>query len=200
VPSSPDGALPASALLERIRPRLVPPRAVLLIDGRSGSGKTTLAAWLAPRLHARVLALEDLYPGWGGLDAAATVLADRVLPALAAGRPASWRTWDWTRDGFGPVRHEPPGGRWIVEGCGALTPGSRRFAAATIVLDVADRERRRRIVDRDPSEAMPGHARWAIQERRLLARAPRSVLADLVVPGGIRYPGDRSGVARQRPR
>jgi hypothetical protein len=200
VPSSPEGALPAAALLERLQPRLAARHAVLLVDGRSGSGKTTLAAWLAPRLHARVLALEDLYPGWGGLDSAAATLAARILPALAAGRPAAWRTWDWTEDRFGPIRHEPPGGRWIVEGCGALTPESRRFAAAGVVLDVPDGERRRRILERDPPEAMAGHDRWAVQERRLLARAPRPELGDLVVRGGVRYPAGRSGVAREGPR
>jgi hypothetical protein len=200
VRSSPDGALPAAALLERLRPRLAAQDAVLLIDGRSGSGKTTLAAWLAPRLGARVLALEELYPGWEGLDEAAAALATRILPALAAGRPAALRGWDWARDRPGPARWTRPGGRWVVEGCGALTPASRRLATTAVVLDVPDGERRRRILGRDPAEALPGHRRWALRERRLLARAPWAPLADLVVRGGVAYPGGRSGDAREAPR
>jgi hypothetical protein len=192
--------VPAAALLELLRPRLAGPGAILLLDGRSGSGKTTLAGWLAPRLRARVLALEDLYPGWEGLDAAAAALAERVLPALAGGRPAAWRGWDWARDRGGPTGWHRPGGRWIVEGCGALTAASRRLADAAVVLDVADGERRHRILHRDPPEALPGHRLWAVQERRLLARAPRPLLADLVVRGGVAYPGDRSGDPRNRPR
>jgi hypothetical protein len=69
-----------------------------------------------------------------------------------------------------------------------------------VVLDVPDGERRRRILGRDPAEALPGHRRWALQERRLLARAPWAPLADLVVRGGVAYPGGRSGDAREAPR
>jgi hypothetical protein len=169
-----------------LRPRITR-SGVLLIDGRSGSGKSTLAAWLAPRLGARVLAMEDLYHGWDGLDGAALLLAERILPALATGRPAGWRTWDWARDRPGPVAWVRPG-RVIVEGCGALTAASRPFADAALALDVALPVRRRRILHRDPAEALPGHRLWAVQERRLLARQPWHGLADLVLHGGVRLP------------
>jgi hypothetical protein len=65
---------------------------------------------------------------------------------------------------------------------------------------VADGERRRRILERDPAETLPGHRRWAPQERRLLARAPWDPTADVVVRGGVAYPGCRSGDAREGPR
>lgn len=188
-----------SAVLAVVRPRLTS-SGILLIDGRSGSGKSTLAGWLAERLEAQVLQMEDLYPGWGGLHAAAELLSTRILPALVAGRPASWRTWDWTSDRHGAVRWVRPGGRWIVEGCGALTSASRPLADFAVVLDVDERERRRRILDRDPPETLPGHGLWAVEERRLLARAPWPALADLVVRGGVRDPGHRSGDARRGPR
>ena len=43
--------------------------AVLLIDGRSGSGKTELArAVVAGVPEAQLVRLDDLYPGWGGLE------------------------------------------------------------------------------------------------------------------------------------
>lgn len=185
--SSPDGAIGAAALLARIRPA-IGPTGVLLLDGRSGSGKTTLAAWLAPRLGARVLHLEDLYCGWDGLDGAADVLARRVLPAFLAGRVAEWPVWDWTADRRAGVGRLRPGGPLVVEGCGALTTASRPFAAVAVVLDVATPVRAARILHRDPRSALPGHRRWARQERRHARRHPPSALADLVLPGGVRIP------------
>lgn len=174
----------AAALLDRIRP-WVETSGVLLIDGRSGSGKTTLAAWLAGRLRARVLAMEDLYQGWAGLEEAGRLLGERILPALTAGRPASWRTWDWPRNRPGPVAWMRPGGLVIVEGCGAVTAESRRFADLAVALVVGDAVRRSRILVRDPAEALPGHRLWAVQERRMLARHPWPLVADLVLPGVV---------------
>ena len=198
MPSSPSGAIAAAALLARIRPRLAGPDAVLLLDGRSGSGKTTLAAWLAPRLGASVLPMEDLYPGWDGLDAASAELAGRILPALADRRPAAWRSWEWAAGRYGAVRHVLPGTRLVVEGCGALTAASRRLADLAIVLDVEEPERRRRVLERDPPEAMAGHRRWAVQERRQQVRDAPAALADLVLRGGVRLPP--SGDPRTGPR
>lgn len=192
-PESTDARIPPAALLERIRTRL--DGRVLLIDGRSGSGKTTLAGWLAPRLGARVLHLEDLYCGWDGLDEATEVLARRVLPAFAAGRVATWPRWDWSAhrvDGSGYLR---PGGRLIVEGCGALTAASRPFAGFALLLDVDPGVRAERILRRDPPSALPGHRRWAVQERRQLAREPMPALADLVLRGGVQLPTRSEGSA-----
>lgn len=187
-------------MLARIRSLLPAERWLLLLDGRSGSGKSTLAAWLAPRLGARVLAVEDLYPGWGGLDAAADLLARRLLPALAAGRPAAYRRWDWAADSPGEqavVRATP---RLVVEGCGALTAASRRFADVAVLLEVPDRVREYRIRRRDPADVLPAHRRWALQERRMRAREPQPVLADLVLRGGVRLPaGADAGFASVEP-
>jgi hypothetical protein len=194
VSSSRDGAIGAVSLLDRVRPA-IGPTGVLLVDGRSGSGKTTLAAWLAPRLGARVLQLEDLYCGWDGLDEAADALARRVLPAFAAGRVARWPRWDWSADrvdGSGRLR---PGGRLIVEGCGALTAASRPFAGFALLLEVDPGVRAERILRRDPPSALPGHRRWAVQERRQLAREPMHALADLVLRGGVRLPIRSEGSA-----
>jgi dephospho-CoA kinase len=172
---------------ELLLPRLSG-RWILLIDGRSGSGKSTFAGWLAARTGASVLAMEDLYQGWGGLDAAAELLATRILPALAAGRAAEWRTWDWAADRPGPSRWTVPDGPLIVEGCGALTRASRRWASAAVVLDVQDAVRHARIRRRDPEDALPGHRRWAVQERRQQVRELPQALADVVARGGVRLP------------
>ena len=93
------------------------PRPVLVgIDGRSGAGKSTLASALAARLapaaRVAILPLQDLYPGWDGLAAALAPEGPypRAVRALAAGRAARWRSWDWHRSGPGPERVLDPAG------------------------------------------------------------------------------------------
>ena len=65
---------------------------ILLIDGRSGSGKTELArAIVALRPEVQLVRLDDLYPGWGGLEAGSRYVREVLL---ATGR---WQRWDWSR-------------------------------------------------------------------------------------------------------
>ena len=62
----------------------------MLIDGRSGTGKTTLGEALATELGAQLVHLDDVYPGWDGLSAAASAVVEDVL-----GAPSGYRRWDW---------------------------------------------------------------------------------------------------------
>jgi uridine kinase len=78
---------------------------VVAIDGRSGVGKSTLARALAERLDACVIDGDEFYVG--GIELRMDSLASRaaacidwtrqrsVLEALAAGRTAHWRAFDW---------------------------------------------------------------------------------------------------------
>lgn len=156
----------------------------LLIDGGSGSGKTTLAGWLAPRLRAEVLSMEDLYAGWGGLAAAADLLTSRILPARAAGRGGHWRQWDWAARAPGAPASLRPGRPLIVEGSGSLTTASRPFATVTVLLQVDVAVAAARAEARDPAARHSRLAAWRQDERRLTARLP--VTPDLVVRGGLR--------------
>lgn len=67
---------------------------MVLVDGRSGTGKTTLGDQLARLLGAQVVHLDDVYPGWDGLRAAADAVVRDVL-----GAPSGYRRWDWATDG-----------------------------------------------------------------------------------------------------
>ena len=63
-------------------------RRVIALDGPSGSGKTVLTAELAAFLRARgtavtVIAMDDLYPGWHGLEAGVTRVVEGVLIPLS---------------------------------------------------------------------------------------------------------------------
>jgi uridine kinase len=78
---------------------------IAAVDGRSGVGKSTLAGALAERLDAALIEGDDFYAGGVALRsdspasrAAACIDWTRqrsVLEALAAGRRACWRAFDW---------------------------------------------------------------------------------------------------------
>ena len=177
------------------------PRWAILIDGRSGSGKTHFAERLMATLGApsqqtgaspstsptpgtapQLVHLEDFYPGWGGLFAAARMLAAEVLQPNCPG----FRRWDWEKNA--PAQWQPldPGRPLIVEGVGALSPESlavlrrRGIPHRTLVLDAPTRLRKQRALHRDPYYA-PWWAMWAAQERAHIARRPAP---DLVVANG----------------
>lgn len=150
-------------------------RDVILIDGRSGVGKSQLATLLADRLpNTQVLRLDDVYPGWDGLDA-----ASRAVPLiLATGR---WRSWDWAQDRPAGVRLLDPHRPVIVEGVGAISRASRELAGVAIWLETDDATRRRRAIDRDGEVFEPHWDRWAAQEERFIARENPRSLADVVI-------------------
>lgn len=70
------------------------------IDGRSGAGKTSLAGQLAQVLSVTrdvvVFHLEDLYPGWDGLDRGIAMYEESILSRCAtAGTPTGRRGTGW---------------------------------------------------------------------------------------------------------
>lgn len=153
--------------------------AVIIIDGRSGSGKTVLAGELLARLRsagqpAALLRVEDLYPGWDGLAEGAA-----ALPEVLRGR--EYRRYDWHREQFSERREAIPGGRLVVEGCGALTADSleaaEEYAAARapgpilgIWIDCPEEMRRERALARDGESYAPHWDRWAAQEDAFFGR------------------------------
>jgi len=156
---------------------------VIAIDGRSGSGKTSLAARLHARLAAPVVALEDLYGGWDGLERGIGLLVSEVLEPLSAGRPARVPRYDWVAAAWGtPWVLEPPG-VLIVEGVGA---GARRAAAHENVLiwmEAAESVRKKRALDRDGPTFAPYWDMWAGQEDAMLRRERTPERADIVTDG-----------------
>ncbi|MGH3277840.1 MAG: phosphoribulokinase [Trebonia sp.] len=159
---------------------------VVAIDGRSGSGKTSLAAKLRLELDAPVVALEDLYGGWDGLERGIDLLVTEVLEPLSAGRAARVPRYDWRAGNWSePWVLEPPA-VLIVEGVGA---GDRRAAAyASTLIWVAAPEivRKKRALDRDGATFAPYWDMWAAQEDAMLAREHTPDRADLVVRGDRR--------------
>ena len=153
-------------------------RAVTLIDGRSGSGKSMVARELfASWPDAQLVRLDDVYPGWAGLELASRQVAERMLAASA---PA-WQRWDWvlglpaewvTLDATRPL---------IVEGVGALSRENRRLASYGIWIELDAETRKRRALERDGEQYESHWDDWAAQEERFIAREHPHTLADLVI-------------------
>lgn len=154
---------------------------VLAIDGPSGSGKTSLAAALSTALdHAPIVHLEDLYPGWDGLDASITRLADGVLRPLAEGRATGYRRYDWDRGADAEWVCVPdPGPVLIVEGVGAGGLPGAPYLSVLTWLDAPAEVRFARAMARDGDTYRPHWQRWADQEIRYFAENDPRGRADL---------------------
>ena len=156
-------------------------RPVILLDGGSGSGKTSLAAHIVAAWHAsrpdalQVVSLDDVYPGWEGLAAAAD-----AVPAIL-GRDGGYRLWDWTRSVPSAWVSVDPDGPVLVEGCGALTRASAPLATVRLWLEAPEPVRKARALARDKGGFDPYWEMWADQERAHLAQDRPWDLADLVV-------------------
>lgn len=147
------------------------------MDGRSGSGKSELAEGLVAALgRFQLLRLDDLYPGWDGLDA-----ASRALPGIL--RTGRWRRWDWVLDAPGEWQELDLARPLIVEGTGALSRASRPLADLGIWVELGAPTRKRRALKRDGQRYAAHWDRWAAQEEAFIAREAPRQLADLVVGG-----------------
>ena len=129
------------------------PRAVVLIDGPSGAGKSTLAdavrrAWPGT-LKPTLVRLDDIYPGWDGLDAAIRQLRVRVLEPRSQGLPAAWQRFDWASGQAAEWTSVDPVQPLIVEGCGTLFAGSAAVSDVRVWLDADDTLRKNRALARD---------------------------------------------------
>jgi hypothetical protein len=152
----------------------------LLLDGRSGSGKTELSALLAERWpEAQVVHLDDLYPGWDGLEAASRHIGEWVL-----GETPRWRRWDWAGGAPAEWHTLDPLRPIVVEGSGALSRENRARADFGVWVELDDARRKARALARDGGAYEPHWNRWAAQEDAFLLREDPRALADLTVDGG----------------
>ena len=137
---------------------------VVGVDGRSGSGKTVLATAVGEALGCPVVHLDDVFPGWDGLEAGVALATEHVLVPLARGTCATYPTWDWVRERPGPDRRVEPSTHVVLEGCGALVPPAVLYAAVRIWVDAPAALRRERALARDGELYAPHWDRWAAQE------------------------------------
>lgn len=155
---------------------------VVAIDGPSGAGKTDFAGALAARLPAaQLLHMDDLYPGWKGLEQAVADLHDHVLAPLARGERAAYRRWDWKHDRYAEWRDLPAANLLLVEGVGSGARPGAALESVLIWLDADRRTRFRRGIERDGRAYLPHWLRWAAQEDALFAHDGTRARADLII-------------------
>lgn len=162
---------------------------VIGIDGYAGSGKTTLADRFAAALpDAGILHVDDLVPGWDGLDQVGARLVPQVLEPLSQGRAGRYESYDWVADAPGPWREVPVQRFVIVEGVGCGTRAATAHLALLLFVEAPLVLRHARGIARDGELFRPHWKRWAAQETRLFAREGTRDLADLVIDGSLPIP------------
>lgn len=161
------------------------PDEVVLIDGPSGAGKSTFASELAaawPGSPAPSLVrMDDIYPGWHGLDAASEQVHEELLAPRRSGMPARWCEFDWASGRPGAWHDVDAHRPLIIEGCGVLTAANAPLAAVRIWMDAEDEFRKRRALERD-SGAFDAHWDvWDSQFAAFVAREHPLRFADIVL-------------------
>ena len=185
-----EGAAAVQALEEAVAAAVVAARSagrtpVILIDGPSGAGKSSLADRLLDRWPAegvpRLVRMDDLYPGWDGLDAGSIAVGRDLLGPLRATGRGTWERWDW--DQHRPAeRHTVTGGEpLVVEGCGTLSRENASLADLTVWLNADDALRKRRALARDGETFAVEWDRWQAQFNRFVKREHPLQLAGLVL-------------------
>jgi hypothetical protein len=160
------------------------PPTIVLVDGRSGAGKTQYATRLASDLGARLVSLDDIYPGWDGLDAGSWHAWHNLIIPISTGRPGSYRVWAWHAMAPGETITLEAGEPLVVEGCGAMRADGGELKAKKIWIDAPELERRERAFARDGGLYVPHWERWARQEERFIAAHHGPERADEVVLTG----------------
>jgi uridine kinase len=161
---------------------------LVCVDGPAGSGKTTLAEALAEGFQdsARVLHMDDMFPGWSGLAHVDEQL-DGLLTPLAEGRAGSYRRYDWVAGEFAETVSVEPVPLLVLEGVGS---GASRFADLQTVLvwvEAPHDLRMRRGIDRDGDAFAPHWEQWGADEEVLFTRERTRERADVHVDGTRPY-------------
>ena len=155
---------------------------IVLIDGRSNSGKSTLAQQVQNIIFKdgesapRVIHMDDLYPGWDGLQAGADYLQRFILNPLSKNEIAHWQEFNWSKNERDVWREFAGGTPLIIEGCGSLNQQSAPMADVKIWLEVDETTRHQRWLEREGSNQH--WAEWAAQELDFYAREKSAQLAD----------------------
>lgn len=161
------------------------PTLTVLVDGPSGAGKSRFADGLAAAWpEAQLVRLDDVYPGWSGLDAAsADIVADALAPR-AAGEPAGWRRWDWAA--YAPAEWHvlAPDRPLIVEGCGSLSRAAAPLSDLRVWLTADEGVRKRRAIERDAGGFDAHWDMWEGQWQAYVRREQPERSASIRVAGG----------------
>ncbi|MFL6100643.1 MAG: AAA family ATPase [Actinomycetales bacterium] len=156
---------------------------VVAVDGPSGAGKSTLAAALADRLAAQVVLVDDLMPGWAGLDEALRTLRRDVLEPLSRGQSGGYQRYDWVREQLADHIAVPAGAFLVVDGCGSGGRELAPYLSLLVWVDAGLELRFERSMVRDGEVFRPHWDRWERETQARFAREGTAGRADVVVDG-----------------
>lgn len=175
-PSEPD--VPDLLALVQGRAPTLGGRRLVCLDGPAGSGKTTLAAAVAARTPASVVHLDDLYDGWDGLGRLTEQLDTLLLP-LAAGRPGTYRRYDWHAGAFAETVHVEPADLLVIEGVGAGLSAYAHLRTVLVWVEAPTALRLARWRARDGIEVEAFIAAWERDQDELFQREQTRDAADV---------------------
>src|SRR5690625_1779508 len=160
-------------------------RRVMAVEGHSGAGKTVLAERIAAQADCPLLHLDDLYPGWRGLEPSVPLVREWVLEPLAAGGVPHWRRYDWEHAAPGAWQRTPVAELLVIEGCGAGARELRPFLSLLAWVHAPAAVRSARLDARaDAAAYAPYRSLWARQEEAFYAAHRPRDHADLVIGNG----------------
>jgi uridine kinase len=164
---------------------------LVCVDGPAGSGKTTLAAAL--RRAARdalpaggsvaVVHMDNLYAGWGGLEAGIATLTTAVLGPLRTGGPGRYRRFDWHAMAFAEERVVHPVNVLVVEGVGSAAAAAGDVVTCVVWVEAPPDVRLERGLARDGAPLRDHWLAWRAAEDAVFARERTRERADVVVDG-----------------
>ena len=165
---------------------------LVCVDGPAGSGKTTLAAALAAGLDrlgqgpATVVHMDDLYPGWDGLDRIDPIVLDLLRP-LSQGGPGRYRRYDWVAAAYAEEHVVEPGPLLVLEGVGSGGSAWADLVTSLVWVEAPAALRLERGLDRDGPAVREEWVRWMADESALFDRERTRERSDLRVDGTRPY-------------
>jgi uridine kinase len=153
---------------------------LVCIDGPAGSGNTTRATEVAALGEAKVVRMDDLYPGWGGLfDVDREVLP--LLRPLADDMTGYYRRFDWADGEYRETHHVDPAPLLLLEGVGSGNRSWRDLVTTLVWVEAPPEIRLARGLARDGESQRAHWLQWMQDEERLFAEQDTRAHADLVL-------------------
>src|SRR5690606_17228923 len=111
--------------------------------------------------------MDDLYLGWSGVDAAlGPRVAEQLTEPFAAGRPGSYRRFDWERNELAEQHDVSPVDLLVLEGVGSGARAIAPHRTALIWVSAPDDLRLSRGMARDRALHERDDVEWDVEEQR----------------------------------
>ncbi len=171
---------------------------LVAVDGRSGTGKSSIAKIIAERLGGVEIVADNFWVGgtneeWDKKSPKEKAeqaidwkrIRNEVLEPLLAGKPATWRPFDW-ESGHGQSEnalHSEPKPLIVLDGAYATRPELQDIIDFSLLVEVPnDISRRTRLVEREGEEYMKDwHNRWDVAEDYYFSNVRQPESFDMVI-------------------